>query len=188
MDTKTALLDAAEEAVRTHGFDGFSYADLAAVVGIRKASIHHHFPTKADLALGLIERYEGDFAAALANISESRATGGARLEQFVAAYRGALRGGTRLCLCVAYCVSRDALSPAVVARLDAFHVATARWLAEVFALGQADGTIADVQDPQAEAEACLAQVEGAQLIARGAGDDSRFDAAVANLTRRVTAG
>lgn len=56
MDTRTALLQSAERAARQRGYDGFSYADLAGDVGLRKASIHHHFPTKATLALALIER------------------------------------------------------------------------------------------------------------------------------------
>ncbi|MCP5939979.1 TetR/AcrR family transcriptional regulator, partial [Klebsiella pneumoniae] len=28
------------------GYSAFSYADLSKIVGITKASIHHHFPTK----------------------------------------------------------------------------------------------------------------------------------------------
>jgi len=56
-DIKTALLDSAERAARRRGFDGFSYADLAKDMGIRKASIHHHFPTKAALSVALMKRY-----------------------------------------------------------------------------------------------------------------------------------
>jgi TetR/AcrR family transcriptional repressor of nem operon len=31
------------------GYNGFSHADIAEAIGIRKASIHYHFPTKVDL-------------------------------------------------------------------------------------------------------------------------------------------
>ncbi|MEO9863924.1 TetR/AcrR family transcriptional regulator, partial [Yoonia sp.] len=78
-DTKTALLDSAERAARTRGFDGFSYADLAQDVGIRKASIHHHFPTKAALSAALMERYYNDLKAVCEDIDMSQETGGARL-------------------------------------------------------------------------------------------------------------
>jgi hypothetical protein len=54
MDTKTAFLDSANRLARTRGFDAFSYADLSKDIGLRKVSIHYHFPTKADLALDLI--------------------------------------------------------------------------------------------------------------------------------------
>ena len=65
MNTRTSLLDSAEQAVRQRGYNGFSYADLAREIGIRKASIHHHFPTKADLGLALIERYNQNFFSKL---------------------------------------------------------------------------------------------------------------------------
>jgi TetR/AcrR family transcriptional regulator, transcriptional repressor for nem operon len=186
MDTKTALLDSAESAIRARGYDGFSYADLAAAVGIRKASIHHHFPAKADLARALIERYTANAFANLDKLSATPLSGGAQLAAFVKTYRQALEGGNKLCLCVAFCTGRDSLSPQVLAALNLFHETVTAWLGEVFALGKADGSITGVTDPEMEAQACLAQMEGAQLIARAAKDSGRFDAAVARLLARIT--
>lgn len=185
MDTKTALLNIAEDAVRASGYDGFSYGDLAVAVGIRKASIHHHFPTKADLALALIERYSANFFATLDQITDLHPTGGGRLAACVQAYRHALDGGKKLCLCVAFCTGRDGLRLDVLAKLDAFHVTVTAWLGDVFAAGKADKSIALVFDHQMEAHACLAQIEGAQIIARAAKDSGRFDAAVGILLERV---
>ncbi|MBS0966977.1 TetR/AcrR family transcriptional regulator [Acetobacter okinawensis] len=185
MDTKVALLDCAEAALRERGYDGFSYADLAEAVGIRKASIHHHFPTKADLGLALIERYSHTFFAKLDEIAVRNPTGGARLKGYIAACRSALDEGRKLCLCIALCTGRDGLSPPVLVKLDAFHVTVANWLTEAFAAGAADGSIILVTDPVAEAHACLAQMEGAQLIARAAVDVGRFDSATAALSERL---
>ena len=185
MDTKTALLDSAEHAIRARGYDGFSYADLAFDVGIRKASIHHHFPTKADLALALISRYSDNFFSKLDQIAELQSTGGARLAAYVSACRDALDGGKKLCLCVAFCTGRDGLSPEVLAKLDLFHITVTAWLGNVFAAGKADNSISAVVDHDAEAHACLAQMEGAQLIARAAKNSERFDAAVARLLDRI---
>ena len=56
-DTKSALLAEAEVLIRTQGYAAFSYADLSERVGIRKASIHHHFPTKELLGAALIDAY-----------------------------------------------------------------------------------------------------------------------------------
>ena len=77
-DTKTALLDLAERAVRSRGYDGFSYADLARAQGIRKASIHYHFPTKADLSQNLMARYHTRFEKQLLRITTGRRTGSMR--------------------------------------------------------------------------------------------------------------
>lgn len=184
-DTRTRLLDCAESAVRSRGFDGFSYADMAVAVGIRKASIHYYFPTKADLALALIERYSDRFFAKLDAIAAREASAGARLKNYVSACRDALDGGTKLCLCVAFATGCDGLSAPVLARLDRFHLTVAAWLECTFALGQADGTIAAVRAPKQEADACLATMEGAQLIARAARAVGRFDAAAEVILSRL---
>ena len=185
MDTKNALLDCAEEALRSRGYDGCSYADLAGEVGIRKASIHHHFPKKADLALALIERYAANFFQALDDIMGERETGSEQLQAYVELCRDALDGGNKLCLCVAFCVGRDGLNASVLDQLDAFHMTVARWLSDAFAAGKSDGTITLVSEVDAEAYACLAQMEGAQLMARAAKDMGRFDSAVSGLLCRL---
>jgi TetR/AcrR family transcriptional repressor of nem operon len=33
--------------LQTRGYNGFTYADIAAELGIAKASLHHHFASKA---------------------------------------------------------------------------------------------------------------------------------------------
>ena len=48
MDRKTQIIELATELVQSKGFDSFSYNDLSEDLGIRKASIHHHFAKKAE--------------------------------------------------------------------------------------------------------------------------------------------
>jgi len=61
-DTRTQILDIAEQLARQRGFSGFSYRDISQPLGIRNAAVHYHFPTKADLGIALLERY-GDLLA-----------------------------------------------------------------------------------------------------------------------------
>ena len=185
MGTREALLDSAEGAARRWGYTGFSYADLSKEVGIRKASIHHHFPKKSDLAHALLKRYRERFVRALETISLEIREGGARLEAFLRLYRDALANGDMVCLCVAFSAGRDSLTEAVLSELSRFEWQALAWLTEVFRLGRSDGSITSVADAQSEAVSCLAQVEGAQLLARGAKDVTRFDAAVLTLMRRI---
>ena len=63
--TADRILDIAERLVQVRGFNGFSYADVAAELGMTKASLHYHFPGKAELGRALIVRYTERFAAAL---------------------------------------------------------------------------------------------------------------------------
>lgn len=185
MDTRTALLNSAETLARSKGFDAFSYADLAEKVGVRKASIHHHFPTKADLGLELISRYREVFLVALGKIAARDVTASVKLNAYLALYRSALKGGTQVCLCVAFSAGRDSFDKGVLAELNAFHSESLTWLAAMFQEGRDDMSISGIEDPLSEARACLALVEGAQLMARAAKDISRFDEAVSLLRNRA---
>lgn len=185
MDTKTAILDAAERVARARGFDGFSYADLAAEVMVSKASIHHHFPSKAALSLALTKRYYDNLETACAEIDREHETGAARLAALVGRYRDALEGGQSLCLCVSFSISRESLSTETIAEMNRFRLMMIDWLGLTFRRGKADGTIRSVDDPLAEAAATLPLLEGAQLSARVAQDPQRFEAATEILVARL---
>jgi TetR/AcrR family transcriptional repressor of nem operon len=185
MDTRTALLDSAERAARQRGFDAFSYADLSKDVGIRKASIHYHFPMKADLAFGLIERYARRFSETLANIDTTQMTAADKLHAYHKIYRDALSGGDQVCLCVALSAGRDSLTEPVLDQLNQFHQDSVAWLQQVFETSRLDGSINHTGDPAAEAAATLALMEGAQLVARAAKDITLFDQATATLLARL---
>ena len=47
--TTERIIAAAETRMRDAGFHGVSFRDIASDVGIKSASVHHHFPTKEDL-------------------------------------------------------------------------------------------------------------------------------------------
>lgn len=185
IDTKTALLDSAERAARTRGFDGFSYADLAQDVGIRKASIHHHFPTKATLSVELMRRYYTDLKAICADIDATVETGGERLLALIERYRSALDGGKSLCLCVSFSISRESLPPEVTQQISRFRSMMIDWLNVTFEVGQTDGTITGIADPRPEAAAALPLLEGAQLAARAEENPILFENALRLLTQRI---
>ena len=82
-DTRRELLDLAETLVRTRGYNGFSYRDLAEQIGIKTASIHYHFPTKGDLGEALIENEREVFARNLAQLDAEEKDPRRRLERFI---------------------------------------------------------------------------------------------------------
>src|SRR5580693_3627241 len=94
-DTAERILDTAERLVQTQGFNGFSYADIAAALDIRKASIHHHFPTKADLVRRLMARYQATFSAALEEIALAPGDSPSKLGRYVDLYVGVLQNDNR---------------------------------------------------------------------------------------------
>lgn len=187
MNTRTALLNSAELAVRQRGYNGFSFADMARDVGIRKASIHHHFATKADLALQLIDRYAVQFESALSEVEASNAAAADKLRGYQGIYRDALAGGSQLCLCVALSANRESLADPVLTRLNQFHENSIEWLQRTFSAAAHDQSVSGLIDTNAEAYATLALMEGAQLMARAAANTDPFDRATAGFLSRLSA-
>lgn len=91
--TQAALLKEAEVLVRTRGYAAFSYADLSEKVGIRKASIHHHFLTKEALGTALIDEYQERFAAELDALGARKLDTAAKLNAYGEFFAGGLRDG-----------------------------------------------------------------------------------------------
>ena len=86
-------MEVATELVQTRGYSAFSYQDLSNRLGITKASIHHHFPSKAGLGLAVAEQYTADVKAALwcqsyRSRTSSALTPLARLQKLARASRG----------------------------------------------------------------------------------------------------
>jgi TetR/AcrR family transcriptional repressor of nem operon len=188
MTMKANLLTHAEALARSRGIDAFSYADLAAATGIRKASVHYHFATKADLTLALIEDYAARVADRLNQIEAQSAAASGALRDFLQLYHEALGTGDSLCLCVAFSAATDSLPEASVTRVEAFRNDVTAWLNAQFDRARQDGSVRALSDPAQEAAALFALVEGAQLVARAARNPDRFTDAVAHFSDRLMMG
>ncbi len=94
---KQQIVDLALELLQTHGFESFSYQDLSRQLGITKASIHHHFPKKADLGVALCEAIQSWHEREFARIQQMSGSAEEKLDQYV---RGTLKfacGDTKIC-------------------------------------------------------------------------------------------
>lgn len=162
------IMDAAERRIREAGYNGFSFRDLAADVGIRSASVHHHFPTKAALAAAVARRYADRFLGAVEGERGDRLVAAWR-----AAFRRALREDGRMCLCGVLGAEAGALPPEVAAEARRFFERGAACLARAHG-----GPAAAAGDAGLRV---LATLEGAMLLARALGDPAAFDRATAGL-------
>jgi TetR/AcrR family transcriptional regulator, transcriptional repressor for nem operon len=166
--------------VQVHGFNGFSYADISADLGIRKASIHHHFPTKADLGARLIGRYRERFAHALARIDGSGVEAMAMLDQYVSIYTDVLRD-KRMCLCGMLAAEITTLPRPLRSALRKFFDENEVWLAGLLEKARRGGALAYAGSALAQARLVISSLEGAMLVARSYGDVGRFESAAAVL-------
>lgn len=186
-DTATRILDSAERLVQRRGFNGFSYADVAAELGITTASLHYHFAGKAELGQALIERYAARFATALEEIDARGGDAPAKLSAYARIYGDVLRD-KRMCLCGMLAADYDTLPKPMREAVIRFFDDNERWLTGVFERGQAEGSLRLDGSPGDAARALVGGLEGAMLVARPYGDTKRFEAAASRMMASLTGG
>jgi len=179
--TAEMILDVAERLVSSRGYNAVSYADIATEVGIRSASIHHHFPSKADLGRALVERYRTRFQHVLEDIDEEGRDEVSRLEAYLRVMREAIGDGERLCLCTMLAADYATLPSTVKEQVTQFADLNERWLTKVLHSGAVAGVIRSSADPGSDARSIYAQAQGAQLTARSFNDLARFDEAASRI-------
>jgi TetR/AcrR family transcriptional repressor of nem operon len=183
-DTRERLLRETETLVRTRGYAAFSYADLSERVGIRKASIHHHFRTKEDLGAALIDSYLVKFEAALDQVLEQERRAMPRLRRYAAFFTDSMRDGM-MPLCGALSAEAFTLPSSMQQRVRAFFEMHRSWLRTVLEDGvKAQELRADL-DVRETATLILSALEGASLVAWAMKDPAvigpTFEQAVAGL-------
>ena len=170
-DTKSQLLAEAETLVRRQGYAAFSYADLAERVGIRKASIHHHFPTKEDLGMAVIDAYLDRFVAALEHLSDRPVNAKAKLVAYGKFFYESLQDGL-MPLCGALISDVAYLPPSMQNRVMRFFQIHLAWLEKT--LNEATLTPTPKTEAAAKHNAVLllSTLQGASVVARALEDPS----------------
>jgi TetR/AcrR family transcriptional regulator, transcriptional repressor for nem operon len=173
--TAIQILDVAQELVQTRGYNAFSYRDLAERVGIRTASIHYHFPVKADLGKALMARYHAAVMAALEGIEAAVPTDPPeKLRRYASVLEGVLTCGDRVCL-GGMLASDYATLPADLQReVRRFIDANEAWLEGVLASGRNSGVFSFPGEPRSVATGLFSGLEGAMLVARSCDDLERY--------------
>lgn len=188
--TRELLLKEAETLTRTRGYAAFSYADLAERVGIRKASVHHHFPTKEGLGVALIEGYLVEFKNALARVIEEETSAKRRLAVYSGFFVDSLEDGL-MPLCAALSAEAAALPQSMRAQVSTFFELHLDWLSGVIRDGIADGEFRADLDIRQTATMLLSVLEGASLVAWALKDSTRikpaFGQVVVSLCETVPA-
>jgi TetR/AcrR family transcriptional repressor of nem operon len=185
METRNLVLDVAQEFVQTRGFNAFSFRDVAERVGIKTASIHYYFPTKAELCRALIARQRGLVHAALAAIDLEETESKKKLNRYVSVFASTLEVGNRMCLCGMLASDFTTLDPAIVEDLRRSFEDHEAWLTRVLDAGMTSGDLKFLGSARNEARLLVAALEGAMLIARTFEDMTRFKQSARGLLRRL---
>jgi TetR/AcrR family transcriptional repressor of nem operon len=171
-ETRERVFEAAARMLRTCSYLGFSFNDIAQEIGISKASLHHHFPSKEALGLELL-------AAAAQRFTEWRELApkapGAALDTFVAMYRNTLSAGQAVCPGGSFAAGWDCIGDELKSAVRKLRSDQIDWLSRVF---KAQDTRRTPAEASALAAAMFAACQGALVSARVTGKAKDFDAAM----------
>lgn len=184
--TSDNILSCAQSLIVAGGYNGFSYADIAKVVGIRNASIHHHFGSKADLVRALVFRYREEALVGIADMERRISDPAEQLRVYTGFWEACIASPTSsFCVCALLASEIPVLPEEVTIEVKAHFRMISSWLTSVFERGVKQGCLELAATPKEEAEIFMATVHGAMLSARAYGDAKTFGAITRLLLNRL---
>jgi len=187
-DTRTNILDVAQDLIQRRGANGMSFQDISDAVKIRKASIHHHFASKQDLVEALVIRYRDDFGTLLSEILSSKIQARSKLQRYGALFEGTLKTGNqdKSCLCGMLAAEVSSLGDGPARSVKGFMQDNVAFLTKVLKEGKEDGSLAFRGSVDDAASMVLAALEGGLLVARADGGPDQLSAIIRNLISLLT--
>lgn len=185
--TADEILACARTLIIAGGYNGFSYADVAEIVGIRKPSIHHHFASKVDLVRTLVVRYREEAEAGLAALERNIPDLRDQLKNYVGYWEACIVDATApFCVCALLASELPILPEEVALEVRSHFRSLASWLTSVMERGKRKGQLKLLGTARVEAEAFMATIHGAMLSARAYGDPKMFGVITAPLLDRLS--
>ena len=185
-NTSEEIMSCARSLIISGGYNGFSYADIAKVVGVRNATIHHHFPTKSDLVRSLVVNYRSEVQLGMAELERNVPEPAGQLRAYIHYWESCLADDTAaFCVCALLATQLPVLPEEIAIEVRAHFRTLSDWLVSVLERGVAQGNIRLAAPVKAEAEGFMATVHGAMLSARAYNDTKIFGVITHPLLKRL---
>ena len=185
VDTKTRILDVAQDLIQRLGVNGMSYKDISEVVGIRKASIHTHFPKKDDLLAALLDRYNDRTLGIIDSIIASNESPEIKLRRYFGLYEATICSGQQDKVCLYAMVGAElaTLNHPLVDRFRNFYRENVARIAVILDEGRQSKDFQFTGDSFDTADLVFSLLEGGMLIARADGGAEKFRSVIEQLIK-----
>ncbi|MGC7406562.1 TetR/AcrR family transcriptional regulator [Pandoraea pneumonica] len=184
----TEIADHTKQLLAAGGYHGFSYADLSERVNIGKASIHHHFPSKAELVLTVVKRHREQASEGLAALDQHVEDPAARLSAYTDYWAQCIRDGSMpMCICAMLAAELPMIPKEIADEVRNYFDDLTAWIATVLAAGVAKGQFKLRDSARVEAQTFMSTVHGAMLTARALGNAESFQTISQAAIRRLSA-
>ena len=187
-ETADRILQSAKTLITDLGYSAFSYADISEAVHIRKASIHHHFPTKANLVAAVLKAHREALVQGTQALTQNIDDPLARLKAYVQYWEGCIRDKSQpFCIAALLAAELPSLPEEVRFAVQQHFLALSEWIRQTLEEGVRKRTIKLQGTPEDEAHTLMATVHGAMLSARALGNCDVFRAITTGALQRISA-
>lgn len=163
-DTKTKILKEGRALLQKHGYNGFSFQDIADIIHIKKPSMYDHYSSKDELIIAIIADYSAKFDDWIIKINDL--TPLEKVMQVFHVFYAFASDEKKVCPILALTTDLQVLSKATQTAMKLFNEKWLSWLATTIKQGQKDKTIKKNFDAQEVSQLIYSQIMGAQLQAR----------------------
>ena len=170
MTRKDQILEVATELVQTRGYSAFSYQDLSDRLGITKASLHHHFPSKEGLGQAVAEKYTADVKAALADAQRRSDDPRVQLKGYVQFVLDIIKTHDRICAAGSVQSEINVVPKAMGKSMCSLVHYVIGWISQVIKNGRDRGVMDFPGTPDSQAAMIFAAAQGAMQYGRANGE------------------
>jgi len=167
-DTKSKILDVADCMVQQLGPNVMTYQQVSDAVGVRKASIHHHFPKKEDLVEALLERCHVSYGEHYKMIVDGPDSAPDKLRKLATVFADGLQK-QQLCLVGTMSSDLATLSDSSRKILEETILETVKIYSPAFEQGLEEGSLSICGNVEETAYAFFSFLLGTQISARACG-------------------
>jgi len=168
-NSKRTILNLGETLLQDKGFNGFSYATIAAELGVKNAAIHYHYPTKEDLGIAVMQRYRERFKLWINNARVSDLSPAAKLDWFLSIYTNLRADQGKICLVGSMEAEFNSIPEGLQSEVQGLHKELLSWLQATLAEGRDAGVFVFKGEPADKAAMLLSTLQGALQMARALG-------------------
>lgn len=186
-ETAERILATANSLLIERGYSAFSYADIADAVQIRKASIHHHFPTKAGLVVAVLQAHRARIVAGMETLEAQFENPLLRIKNYFKYWENCIQEGT-LSFCIGALMGAEmpSLPEEVQAEVRLHFAMLTEWFERTLKSGAKSRSILLAGTAANEAQVLIAALHGGMLSARAAGTPDVFRIVAASALHRIT--
>ena len=164
-------MNLAESFLQDKGWNGFSYAHIAAELGVKNAAIHYHFPSKEELACAVIQRYRDRFQLWINNSRIKDLPPQEKLDWFFSIYTRTRADNGKVCLAGSLETEFNSLPDSLREQTEALTRELLSWLQATLQEGREAGVFHFSGDPAGKAALILSSLQGALQLARALGTE-----------------